>query len=287
MNKPEQKDSYRSDIFTLIKSLTGQNNVLTIPVEFIHYTGSIDAALFLSQLLYWTDKGRRADGFIYKTYKEWENEICLSEYEVKKARKNLEAKGILETKVMRANGNPTVHYFLDSEKFSESFLEFLKNRKASNPRNDSIESAESLTETTAETITENTSPFFVSPDGDENDIDKKAIDAISDEISKRLSRLNPVIPKFKSERTALRAMAEEVYRGSCSINSVLLCAESLASDVYRNMPIIPTTVYRELGSFLRINGRSDTVEFLIEQSKHPELYISEREYEESDESIPF
>jgi hypothetical protein len=138
--------SAREDTLTLIQSFTGQKNILTIPAEFIHYTGSIDCALFLSQLLYWSDKGKRKDGFIYKTYSEWEKEICLNEYKARKAANILKAKGILETKLKKANGSPTVHYRLDLNKFSESFMEFLKERDAV------IE--ESLTETTTEITTE-------------------------------------------------------------------------------------------------------------------------------------
>src|ERR1044072_4723575 len=135
----------------LITALTGQANILSIPVEFIRYTGSIDCALFLSQLLYWSDRGHRADRFIYKTYKDWQREIHLSEYEVRKATKLLKEKGFLETKIKKANGSPTVHYRLDVEKFSESFLNFLQEQKANNFGIQGVGSEESLTETTTDT----------------------------------------------------------------------------------------------------------------------------------------
>jgi hypothetical protein len=163
-----QKQNIRADILSVIKSLTGNENVLAIPVEFVHYTGSLDAALFLSQLLYWSDKGSRKDGFIYKTYMEWKKEIHLGEYEVRKAVKVLKEKGILETEVKRANGSPTCHYRLDGEKFSESFLEFLQKRTLGKSTNESVETEESLTEIRTEIITENTSPPFASSD-DERD----------------------------------------------------------------------------------------------------------------------
>jgi hypothetical protein len=145
--------SVKTATIDLIKSLVGQANVLSIPVEFIHYTGSVDCALFLSQLLYWSDRGIRRDGYIWKTYGDWEKEVCLSEYKVRNAANRLKSMGILETMIKKANGSPTVHYRLDLDKFSDSFVKFLQERKASNFRIQGEESSESLTETT----TENTS----------------------------------------------------------------------------------------------------------------------------------
>lgn len=140
----------------LIKAMTGQANILTIPRPFVDYMGNLDGALFLSQLVYWSDKGR--DGWFYKTYAEWQEEICLSEYEIKKAVKVLVDRGCLETAVRRANGNPTVHYKLDFDVFSESFINFLQERKPSLSGNESQVSQESLTETTTETTPEKITP---------------------------------------------------------------------------------------------------------------------------------
>ena len=84
---------------TLIAHFSGQNNILTIPRPFIHFCGGINAALFLSQLLYWTDRAKRADGFIYKSYKEWQEEIGLSENQVRRAVIKLEGEKIIEKKL--------------------------------------------------------------------------------------------------------------------------------------------------------------------------------------------
>ncbi|WP_051350725.1 hypothetical protein [Caloramator sp. ALD01] len=145
--------SYQQQIFELIRAMTGQNNLLTIPRAFIDYTGDLEAALFLSQLIYWTDKSQN-DGWIYKTYQEWENEIGLNEYKVRKAKTKLENMGILDTKIKKANGCPVVHYRLDTIKFSESFLQNLKNPIFKNYRMETSNIAETLTETTTNTTTE-------------------------------------------------------------------------------------------------------------------------------------
>jgi hypothetical protein len=119
--------SNQKQIFAVMKSLTGQENILTIPRKLIDYTGSKDTALFLSQLIYWSDKGSDPD-WIYKTIPEWKEEISLSRYALDKARKFLVGKGVLECKVRKIKGssNTSFHYRIDIEKFVESFMEFLE-----------------------------------------------------------------------------------------------------------------------------------------------------------------
>lgn len=142
----------REATLTLIQRLTGNSNILTIPVELIHYTGSLDCALFLSQMLYWTERATIPGGWVYKTYKEWKKELHLSEFEVRKAVKILgkDGKGILETKLKKANGSPTVHYRLLVDRFSDSILNFLQERSSSKSVNQDSESEETLTETTTQ-----------------------------------------------------------------------------------------------------------------------------------------
>ena len=114
----------QSEAFALLKKFAGQSNILTAPVAFIRYTGTLSSALFLSQLLYWTS--RSEDGWFYKSYLDWEKETCLSAYEVSKASKLLKAKGILQTKLKKVNGAPVVHYKVLEAAFLESILKFLE-----------------------------------------------------------------------------------------------------------------------------------------------------------------
>ena len=72
--------------------------------------GSIVRAIYLQNLIYWSDKGRRKDGFIYKTKESIEEETTLTRYQQDSCRKYFEKKDILETKLLKANGAPTLHY---------------------------------------------------------------------------------------------------------------------------------------------------------------------------------
>ena len=73
------------------------------------------------------DRTTREDEYFYKTDSEWHEEIRISKYGVRKARKtrgNERSENVCE----KANGVPTVHYKLDKSVFrNDDFL--LRNRK--------------------------------------------------------------------------------------------------------------------------------------------------------------
>jgi len=63
-----------------------------------HALGGVTDALFLSQLLYWSNKGHDEDGWIWKTQEAWTEETGLTRYEQESVRKHLKTKGIIEEK---------------------------------------------------------------------------------------------------------------------------------------------------------------------------------------------
>jgi ferritin len=70
----------------------------------------IEAALFYQQMHYWSDKGEREDGFIYKTKKDIEEETTLSIKQQDRVRKKLEELGWIETKRSMVKGKNVLHY---------------------------------------------------------------------------------------------------------------------------------------------------------------------------------
>ena len=62
--------------------MSGQDNVITVPKIYIEYTGDLTTAVLLNQIVFYSDKSKRKDGFFYKTYKEWEEEICFTKRQV-------------------------------------------------------------------------------------------------------------------------------------------------------------------------------------------------------------
>lgn len=168
--------SNRQDFSNLIYSVFGNANTIPVPVVFLELFEEYNTAVLLNQIIYWSDKTSRKDGYFYKTYQEWQEEIYLSEYQVRKSVKKLKELGFLETSVKKANGNPTLHYKLDTKVFQEWLLKKLKERKESNLSNDTKKTKGSLTEITTENTTENTT------DIDKSSSSKNIFKLISDKV---------------------------------------------------------------------------------------------------------
>ncbi len=75
---------------------------------YAHALGSVTAALLLSQLCYWSDKGHSGDGWIYKTQAELEAETGMGRREQETARRVLRAAGVVHE---RKAGTPAKLYF--------------------------------------------------------------------------------------------------------------------------------------------------------------------------------
>ena len=84
---------------------------------FVEVGGSITAALFLSQAVYWQTRCNRKDGWWYKDQDEWKEETGMGRREQETARKKLKSAGVLEEK---KEGIPArLWYRVNVEKLSE------------------------------------------------------------------------------------------------------------------------------------------------------------------------
>lgn len=135
--------SNQQRLITLIKSLAGQANVLTIPrIYAVALDGYLEAALLLSQSLFWSDRTKDPNGWFYKTYEDWTSEIGLSKYQIGRAAQKLTELSLMETKIKKANGAPTVHYRVMIEAVVDWIVKFLDNQETSLSRNLTIDSEE-------------------------------------------------------------------------------------------------------------------------------------------------
>ena len=144
----------RDKVKKLIINFSGKDNVIPIPVIYIKLLGDYHTAAFLNQLVYWSDKTKRTDGYFYKTYKEWHEELRLSRYQIDKSISKLKELGLIETALKKANGAPTLHYKLNTDKLSTWICEKLTNGIDENSQMELRKTDKSLTETTTEITTE-------------------------------------------------------------------------------------------------------------------------------------
>lgn len=120
----------KNEIFSIIQQFTGQRNILTLNVSFIDFTGSLESALFLSQLLYWQERATIQGEWVAKSHPEWYSEIRIKRHALENTRAKLEEAGILETKKRHFNGVPTMHYRIKKDAFVKEFTAFLRNLNA-------------------------------------------------------------------------------------------------------------------------------------------------------------
>lgn len=127
--------------------------------------GGVEEAVYFQQLYYWSDKGSRKDGFHYKTKEEIQSETCLSIGRQDRVRKHLVHLGALETKLLKANGSPILHYKLNVELVQKLVDQTSKNNIiqpengiCQNGRMESGESADSITNYSYQLVQPNTTP---------------------------------------------------------------------------------------------------------------------------------
>jgi len=130
-------------IIDLVKEISGQKNTLTLPRIFIKIAGDTLAGVFLSEVVWNSDKSARSDGFFWKKAEDWQDELELSYAQVKRLATKLEDAGLIETKLMRAFGAPTMHYRPIMDAITKAILDFLENRQDENSTESKMDSAES------------------------------------------------------------------------------------------------------------------------------------------------
>jgi hypothetical protein len=245
-------------IFGLLKEFSGQANVVTIPRAFIAFMrGSLDGGLFLSQLIYWSDLGNRSDGFIYKSYREWKDETTLGIYEVRKHAKYLKSLGVLETKLKKANGSPTLHYRFKPEQFSKSFCRFLKIH--------SRETHESIREKVANPFVSNSRNHNKDYDKDyDRDYDKGEgasrqpsptcadFNSSSKKKEQPISKTEKAKTKAKLEDDPIVEFLVDATVAVCATKEMKIFADALRAKVFRDdEPATDEEILEDLKDFVR------------------------------------
>jgi len=100
---------------------------LTYYPDIAKAVNSIEAGVFLSQLLYWTDIKRNPNGWICKTQEEWTKETGMSVKECSKARNKLKKLDIIEEQ--KNKETPLPSYRLNFENLYQTIKKYYENRE--------------------------------------------------------------------------------------------------------------------------------------------------------------
>lgn len=100
------------ELTDLIKKISGQANFIGAPRIYVDiFDGDLVAAVWLNQVVYWDGKNKEPVGF-YKTYKEWKDELGLSEFQVRRVAKECEKRGLVNITFKKVYGTPKNHYLV-------------------------------------------------------------------------------------------------------------------------------------------------------------------------------
>ena len=122
----------QSTFFAWLKKTKKEAKVLTAPKIFTKKFGIL-AGIMLSQCLYWTERSKDVRGWFHKKREEWQEELTMTEWEVRKALGILKSAGVIETRIHKIGSAPVTHHRVDTVQLialMEEFpsCEFLKNQ---------------------------------------------------------------------------------------------------------------------------------------------------------------
>lgn len=140
----------RKETYNIIKAVSGWQNIIAVPRLFINLTGDWQVAAVLSQLIYWSDKAKREDGYFYKSNQELQEELGVTDYTVRKVKEL----PYVETKVIKANGAPTTHYRINFELLYDAISQLSTVPFVASNKSDSLPATNPLTETTIHKTTQ-------------------------------------------------------------------------------------------------------------------------------------
>lgn len=123
------ENTEKDQVLALLSELSGQRDKIYISRLYIRLTGDLKIALFIGELFWLHDKGTKLEpGWFFKTYEEWEKELCLSKHEVMRAIEFCKAEHFLETRVRKISGAPVLCYHFLISAFRQWIVEKAENR---------------------------------------------------------------------------------------------------------------------------------------------------------------
>lgn len=99
--------------------IVSEHGIVAYYAAFAHLTGTVQAGIFLSQMVYWS--ARSQDGWVFRTQAELTEETGLSRFEQETARKRLRGLGVIQEE--RRGVPARLYYKVDFDRLSALLLE--------------------------------------------------------------------------------------------------------------------------------------------------------------------
>jgi hypothetical protein len=109
----------------ILALFSGQASIVTTPKLYIQLTGSHTLATVLNQCVFWANKSKSSDGWFYKEYQEWFDEIHIPERTLRRRFDRLEQNGWITTKIKKVRGINIKHIHTNIDHIIESISNML------------------------------------------------------------------------------------------------------------------------------------------------------------------
>jgi len=112
------------DIMKYINTTVSKNDLITYDLNLAHYLKDINATVFLACLVMWAKQGNDEDGYVHKSDEDIKEYLNLSSKEIRRIKKVLENKNLIETMAVEADstGYPVSYYKINPERLREVLI---------------------------------------------------------------------------------------------------------------------------------------------------------------------
>lgn len=117
----------------LLAHFSGQSSIVTVPKLYIKIAKGQRRGTVLNQCIFWSNKSECEDGWFYKTYEEWDDEICIPERTLRRYFERLENLGFIETKIKKIRGLNVKHVRPNMDKVFDEITNLLNKNHPNRP----------------------------------------------------------------------------------------------------------------------------------------------------------
>lgn len=185
------------DLFKVIAEMNGEGQNFVIPRLYVKLAGGHVEALVLKQLVFWSNKTTRTDGYFYKKSEELQRETEMTRRQIDRVVKKLVDSGLIETQLKKANGAPTRHFKIKQDEIVSRLHQMVQ----SNAPNGAIrmhETVQSLTDSNTDSNNRRNNNNVQSP---------------KDDLNERFETVYKLYPKKQGKKRALAAYKKAVKAG--------------------------------------------------------------------------
>ena len=214
------------DAFTLLRKISGQENIETTPKIYIKLLECRNRAFVLNQIIFWSDKSTDLkEGWFHKDYSEWFEETSIPERSMRRILTDLQKRGYIEKTSRKIRGNKKLILRPVIEKIMEDLSCIINDPSGQNGRR-AIRPNCPFTEDDTYIYTEEYTKDAQSPPSEDNLSVSKEVNELINVWNEVATKVGcPAMGKNKRELNAIKRHVKEIKEKWDKV----LCKESFSA----------------------------------------------------------